>query len=76
MYALLPDSVRLQTVRAYRLFRQNPSHPGLKFKKLEDSDDIYSVRIGRGYRALGQMDGQETSGSGLGHTASTISSFE
>lgn len=31
--------------RAYRLFQSNPAHPGLKFKKLEGEDDIYSARI-------------------------------
>ena len=38
--------------QAYRLFRTNPAHLGLQFKKLEGEDDIYSVRIGLGYRAL------------------------
>jgi hypothetical protein len=58
MYALLPASVRLRADRAYRLFKRNPSHRGLNFKKV-DEPNIYSVRIGRGYRAFGQMDGAE-----------------
>ena len=33
----------------------HPAHPGLQFKKLEGEDDIYSVRIGLGYRALTDM---------------------
>ena len=33
----------------------HPAHPGLQFKKLEGEDDIYSVRIGLGYRALAVM---------------------
>jgi hypothetical protein len=37
---------------AYRLFQSNPAHRGLQFKKLEGEDDIYSARIGLGYRAL------------------------
>jgi hypothetical protein len=41
--------------RAYRTFKTNSSHPGLQFKKLEGEDDIYSVRIGLDYRALGVM---------------------
>lgn len=38
--------------QAYRLFRTNPSHPGLRFKKLSGEEEIYSARIGLGYRAL------------------------
>ena len=38
------------------LFRRNPAHPGLNFKKVDDRDKIYSVRVGLGYRALGQID--------------------
>lgn len=44
--------------RAYRLFKVNPAHPGLQFKKLEGEDNIYniySVRIGLEYRALAVM---------------------
>jgi hypothetical protein len=48
----------LQARRAYQLFRQNPSHPGLNFKKIDEENDIYSARIGLGYRALGQIDGE------------------
>ena len=55
MYASLPEQVRLQSRRAYQLFRRNPSHPGLQFKKVDEEDNIYSVRIGLGYRALGQI---------------------
>jgi hypothetical protein len=58
MYTQLPEQVRSQARRAYRLFRRNPAHPGLNFKKVEDNN-IYSVRIGLGYRAPGQLDGSE-----------------
>lgn len=59
MYAKLPDRVRWQARRAYQLFRQDPSHPGLSFKKVDEANNIYSVRIGLGYRALGQVDGSD-----------------
>ena len=59
MYEALPERVRLHAKRAYQLFRRDPSHPGLQFKKTEGGDNIYSVRIGLGYRALGQIDGNE-----------------
>jgi hypothetical protein len=53
----LPDGVKQEAKAAYRLFRNNPAHPSLRFKKLEGEDHIYSVRIGAGYRALGAMKG-------------------
>jgi hypothetical protein len=56
-YSKLPDLVQMQARRAYQLFKQNPSHPGLNFKKVDSKNNIYSVRIGLGYRALGQFDG-------------------
>lgn len=59
MYAALPDPVRRQSRRAYQLFRRNPSHPSLNFKKVDDQNDVYSARIGLGYRALGQLDGSD-----------------
>ena len=59
MYANLPDDVKVRAKRAYRLFRGNPSHPGLSFKKVDDANDIYSARVGLGYRALGQKDGED-----------------
>jgi hypothetical protein len=47
--------VQREAKRSYRLFQDNPAHPGLQFKKLEGEDDIYSARIGLGYRALAVM---------------------
>jgi hypothetical protein len=41
--------------KAYTIFRQNPRHPGLRFKLVPPHGNIYSVRIGIGYRALGMM---------------------
>jgi hypothetical protein len=58
MYANLPQQVRLRARRAYLLFRRDPAHPGLNFKKVHEENNIYSARIGLGYRALGQMDGE------------------
>jgi hypothetical protein len=51
----LPPEAHREAKRAYGLFQTNPAHPGLQFKKLEGEDNIYSVRIGLGYRALAVM---------------------
>jgi hypothetical protein len=56
LFRVLPESVRQHARRAYKLFKANPNHPGLQFKRIQGPDDIYSVRIGLSYRALGTMD--------------------
>lgn len=57
-FAVLPEEIQEQARRAYRLFRADPTHPSLRFKKVDATEDVYSVRIGLGYRALGVMEGQ------------------
>jgi hypothetical protein len=52
LFSHLPLDVQRDAKRSYRLFRTNPAHPGLQFKKLEGEDNIYSVRLGLEYRAL------------------------
>jgi len=47
----------MQTRRAYRLFQSDPSHRSLRFKKVHWVENVYSVRIGIGYRALGILEG-------------------
>jgi hypothetical protein len=59
MYAGLPERIRLNARKAYRLFRNDPSHPGLNFKKVDKDNNVYSVRVGIGYRALGRLEGDE-----------------
>ena len=56
-FGVLPAEVREQARRAYRLWRTNPSHPGLRFKPIQGHPGLYSVRIGRSWRALGYLDG-------------------
>lgn len=49
----LPRAIQEQAARAYALWRTDPHHPGLQFKRVSSGQPIYSVRIGIGYRALG-----------------------
>ena len=56
-FTSLPKDLRRQAQRAYRLFRTDPRRPSLRFKKVDDESNVYSVRIGLGYRALGVMEG-------------------
>ncbi|MCC6124077.1 MAG: hypothetical protein IT426_03885 [Pirellulales bacterium] len=57
LFAALPRKVRFQARQAYRLFRENPAHPGLHFKRVYDEPPTYSARVGIGYRAVGVLDG-------------------
>jgi hypothetical protein len=52
MYANLPEDVKVRSEPAYQLFRRNPTHPGLHFKKVDDRNEIYSARVVLGYRAM------------------------
>ncbi len=57
-FEALPDGVRNQARKAFGLWRENPAHPGLQFKHIHGTEPVYSVRISRGYRALGLMEGE------------------
>ena len=57
-YADLPEEVQRKARLAYQLFSENPYHPSLQFKKV-DQPNTYSVRVGLGYRALGMLEGAE-----------------
>jgi hypothetical protein len=49
----LPEPVRVAARKNYRLWRQNPAHPSLQFKRVHSAEPLYSIRIGIGWRALG-----------------------
>lgn len=60
-YARLPATVREQARRAYRLWRADPSHPGVQFKRIHAVEPIFSARVGIGWRALGLLEGNTIS---------------
>ena len=51
-FAALPAPVQQRARQAYSLFRDDPAHPSLRFKQVHATRQIYSVRVGLGYRAL------------------------
>lgn len=53
MFRQLPTEVQQQGREAYTLFRQNPWHPSLRWKRVHPTRPIYPVRVGRGHRAVG-----------------------
>jgi len=48
--------------KKYRVWRENPNHPSLHFKKV--AADTWSVRIGASYRALAAEEEGISSGFG------------
>jgi hypothetical protein len=56
LFADLPESIQEQTRKAYRQFKQEPNYPSLRFKKVHPKLPIYSARINKDYRAVGQLD--------------------
>jgi mRNA-degrading endonuclease HigB of HigAB toxin-antitoxin module len=48
--------VQQQASNAYTLWKTDPYHPSLQFKRVSQKQPIYSVRIGLNYRALGLLE--------------------
>jgi hypothetical protein len=57
LFASLPARVKKQTRQSYRLFQNDPAHPGLHFKQVFSDPPTYSARVGISYRVVGVLDG-------------------
>jgi len=57
----LPQRIQQQARKNYKLWKQNPHHRSLEFKKVHHSRPIYSVRVSIGWRAVGIKRGDEVS---------------
>lgn len=55
-YGALPEEVRKQARVAYRLFSVNPYHVSLHFKRVHETEPVYSARVGRSYRVVGLLE--------------------
>ncbi len=55
-YRRLPERIQRQAQKNYRLWKANPSHPSLEFKRVNRKIPVYSVRIGAGWRVLGLLE--------------------
>ena len=53
LYRSLPASVQELVDKNYALLRSDPFHPSLHLKKVGRTKQLWSVRIGEHYRALG-----------------------
>jgi hypothetical protein len=50
LYNNLPDDVRRVASKNYELLKASPKHPSLHFKNVKR--DMWSIRVGLGYRAV------------------------
>jgi hypothetical protein len=57
LFSKLPARVQTQAKKNYKLWVQNQNHPSLDFKRVHPEKQIYSVRVGIGWRALGVREG-------------------
>jgi hypothetical protein len=55
----LPQRIKETAKKNYNLWKENPFHPSLEFKEVKPKEDIWSVRVGIGWRALGVMKARE-----------------
>jgi hypothetical protein len=49
----LPARIQRLALKNYKLWKVNPSHPGVQFKLAGKRIPVYSIRVGIGWRALG-----------------------
>ena len=56
-YGALPDEITTLTDRKLRLLLQNPRHPSLQIKKMNDPRNIWESRITQSYRFTFQIAG-------------------
>ena len=56
-YRELDGTVRDRVRKAYRLWSEDPFHPSLRFKCINDQESIWAVRVTLGFRAVGVLDG-------------------
>ncbi len=58
-FSRLPNQVQDQAKETYHLFKNDPYHSSLHFKRVHSRKPVYSVRINIDYRAVGIFDGAE-----------------
>ncbi len=55
----LPRHIQEQARKNYRIWKQNPQHRSLQFKRVHTEEPVYSVRVGIGWRALGLLENND-----------------
>ncbi|MFH1192495.1 MAG: hypothetical protein V1655_03395 [bacterium] len=57
-YQVLPEDIKERTKKQLRVFIENPRHPSLRVKKMQDPRNIYEGRITYSYRFTFQAEGE------------------
>jgi len=57
LFHALPSEVQQLAIKSYQLWRRDPHHPSLHFRRLQGHADHFTVRVGEHYRALGAVTG-------------------
>jgi hypothetical protein len=52
-FRALPQRVQRAARKNYKLWKKNPDHPGLEFKRVKGTETSFSIRVGIGWRAVG-----------------------
>ena len=55
LFHALPTNIQQLAIKSYHLWRHDPHHPSLQFRRLRGHEDRFTVRIGDHYRALGVL---------------------
>ena len=55
----LPTTVQEQAEKAYALWRDDPYHASLQFKRVSQRQPIYSARVSLNYRVLGLLESDD-----------------
>jgi hypothetical protein len=56
-YGSLRQDLRAATRKAFILWKANPFYPSLHFKRHKRDGNVWSIRITKGYRVLGYLEG-------------------
>ena len=56
MFSTLPSDVKALARKNYRLWKHDPAHPSLRFKRVGQRTESYSARVGKGWRVVGVKD--------------------
>jgi mRNA-degrading endonuclease RelE of RelBE toxin-antitoxin system len=59
LFESLPQHIKETAKKNYEIWRENPFHSSLEFKEIKANENIWSVRVGIGWRALGVMKEKE-----------------
>lgn len=55
-YVRLPVNVQRRAAKVYLLWKENPHHPSLQFKRVSEAVPLYSARVSDNYRVLDILD--------------------